>query len=410
MLKSYFKVAVIVIILFSIFVSIMSLSLFKYGCDNDCVLMKEEMVMPDFSWNYNTVKAVAATGIFPKEVEYVQMGKSWLWPMWHSPLYYYLSANIYHLALLTGSDPILLLHLFSILIISATNIAFYSFLKVLASKLGLGREFILYGLMLFVFLPTHLFVSLIVVGDPLFYFFMVLSLYMFLVFLGRFSLISALSLGSVLGLALLSSLGAVMLFIASSMILAIFLLKREWKHVILLMISLLTGSLIGIYPIIRNLLTFGTLYRLGDDLYPTKLRLLWRPFTAFWGGIFGGYDSIYYLVVLAVVLLTLLTLSGLLLSFRNKWLYFLLAIVIVNIVLGVQWNCNFLYLIQNSTCMVGVASMNRYFIGLEPAIAVYSSIAIMYLGNKSLLIRRLSPYFVIASALLFAIDFIAAFV
>jgi hypothetical protein len=60
--------------------------------------------------------------------------------------------------------------------------------------------------------------------------------------------------------------------------------------------------------------------------------------------------------------------------------------------------------------MVGVASMNRYFIGLEPAIAVYSSLALVYLGKKSLTIKRLSPYFVAASAILFIIDFIAAFV
>ena len=163
--------------------------------------------LPDFARNYQYIDYIASNFSLPKEVTVQVLDREKIQPFWHSPLYYCLAASLLTIAKFLNINELLALQIFSAFLIMLTNICFYFLLR----KLTKNEKLRIYALALFCFLPTHLFISLFIGSDPLYYLFLILSIYCLVKFNINPSKKNAVLLGIALAFALFSRIAAVIL-------------------------------------------------------------------------------------------------------------------------------------------------------------------------------------------------------
>lgn len=415
--NKYINTIVILILFSSFFVSIFPLFLqYKEIFNDEPHLLNEEILFSDFYWHYNTIKYVANHCVLPYDVPCDSDGgydgsKSDLEAPrkrlgWNNPLYYYLAAPAYLLALNLKFDPILSLHVFSVILNLFTNILFYFFLR----NLYLGKKFILYALSIFAFLPTHLFISLGIHNDVSFYLLFIFSLYTFSIFYKKRNLKSALLFGIAVGFTLLSKLSGIILTLAMIVYILLLYFKKEFSFRNKFILSFLISILFGSFPLIRNKLLFNNF--LGDQTFVTKSFYLWfKMFKVFWAGVDGGNSDLYFLIATSAILLTLFSIWGVFLIYKKKKLMvsgFLLICAFITIFLALHFACNFLKILTMNQC-IGRAVQNRFLIPLEPSVAVFSAVTLVRLSKQKYLNKPIL-LFIITISSLFVIDFIYAFI
>jgi len=391
-----FNLIVFLIILISLLTSLIAV----YSIDEK----ENDSLLPDFYRNYNTVKFVSEKGFMPKEIE---LNSDMKGVMDHKPLYYYLSAGL--LKVTKGLNEVKVLQYFSTFLIFLTNIIFYLFLKKIIKK----KKFIIYSLALFCFLPTHLFISLFVGPDPLFYFLFILSLYFFITLKQKKDIKSSLIFGFLLGLALLARVQGLIL-IASLFLYNLYLYLKKNKERNLFLVSLILSIIVGAYGVLRNYFLFGKLLVSASVLSTREkgINTFIRLFNSFWGGIYGGLNSIKILIIICVIILLLIFIFSLTKYFsslnKKDHLLFLSIICFLTLILIINLTCNFTTLITNFKC-IGNAAQNRYLIPFEPFISILIGFGLYKLENKKYL-KYLIPIFIILCCSLFAIDFIFALI
>lgn len=402
----------IIIISVSFLVSLCGIFLFPYcnGSPFDCIISRENL-LSDFYWHYNTIKDVAETGILPAKVE-ISPGVTR--PVWHGPLYYYLSAGVYLFAQVINLNDIILLHIFSAVITLFTNFIFFLLLKKL-SKYFKSKYFMIYSLSFFVFLPTALHLSLFIHPVVLFYFFFIISFYAYVRFIEEKNIKNAVILGILAGLGMLASLNAIIIPITIFVFLVIKHFKREYQERNLILISFCIPVLLSLFSLMRNYLLFNNFF--GDmhtsPYHKTLIKMITHTFTAFWGGIFGGIKLLYFPIGFIALTISLSAILGIVYFYYKKrqqdtGLYFLMLINLINTVIFINWGCGIVNFIKTLGC-VGEGIQNKYLAPFIPLIAIFSTMCLLKLQEKKYL-KKIIWVFISVSCILFVIDFIWALV
>lgn len=412
-LEKNLKKIILVLFIINVMVSFSSV-LLTLRCDGvfsqKCLYEKLIPLNSDFYWNYNTIKHVAQYGSFPKAsltgpalAEGAKM-----YEMWHSPLYYYLAAPVILLANILGISDILLLTIFSIIITILTSLMFLLIADHISRYLK-NKLFVLYSFTLFIFLPTHLFFSVSINDDVLFYFFALFSSFIYLKFMEKKTLKNAIFFGLIIGLTLLSKTSGLLFIVSIFFYVLLLQLKREYKERTLILISFLVSILIGVYPLIRNYILFGDFFFVGVyRAHRSILKSIIHLIRAYWGGIFGGLEGADIFVALIALILMFTTFYGVLTYFKSQKdlnLDFIILVGVLNLLIGLNYICGVIELIKTGQCM-GLGLQNRYFIFMNPVIAIFSSIALIKFNKKNLYILG----FLLFTSLLFSLDFLFAFV
>ena len=389
------KKAIIGILVLSLLISLYGIYLFSI---ND----KYIELLPDFYRNINTVNFVSEKGYIPREIEFIP-GSSEKGIMDHQPLYYYFTSLL--LKLTKDLNKVIVLQLFSTLMIFLTNIVFYLLLK----KLFREEKIQIYSLALFSFFPLHLYISMFIGPDPLFYLLFISFLYFFVVTKEKKEMKNALILGVFLGLVLLTRVYGVIL--ATTLFLYILYLHfKKNRERNLFLISLIFGLFIGAYGILRNYFIFGSLLASIPAPIPSDINTFIRLFNSFWSGVYGGLENIKILIGICVIILLILFFVNFIKNFKilNRNDLFLLLGVICFLTLMQVFNlqCNFLEFIQNFRCE-GDAGQNRYLIPFEAFFVIGMGFGLSKLGNRKIF-KYLIPVYVFVSCSLFAVDFIYA--
>lgn len=388
------KKIIIGILVASLLVSLYGVYLFSL---ND----KYIELLPDFHRNYNTVKFVSENWFMPEEIEFIP-GSEKKGVMDHQPLYYFLSGGL--LKIIGGGNDIIILQIFSVLTIFLTNIVFYLFLKETFKE----EKIQIYGLSLFSFFPLHLYVSMFISPDPLFYLLFILCLYFFVKLKKEKNIENALIFGFLLGLVLLTRVYGIIL-IASLIVYILFLHFKKNKEKNLFLIGLIVGSVVGAYGILRNYFIFGKLLASIPEPVKSDINTFIRLFNSFWSGVYGGLGSIKIFIIFLVIILLFIFIYNLIRYFKlmNKkdHLLFLSIVCFLTLIQAINLTCNFTGLIQNLEC-AGDAAQNRYLIPFEPFLAIIIGFGLFNLNRK--LYKYLVPIFVIVGCSVFAIDFIYA--
>jgi 4-amino-4-deoxy-L-arabinose transferase-like glycosyltransferase len=389
------KKEIIGILLVSLLISLSGVYLFSQN-------EKYVELLPDYVRNLNTVKYVTENGIMPKEIEN-RLDGSTKGIMDHRPTYYYLSAGLIKI---TGDlDETIVLQIFSVFIIFLTNILFYLFLRKVFNK----KKQIIYTLALFCFLPLHLFISMIIGPDPLFYLTFILSLYLFVVLKERKDFRSAVIFGLSVGLVLLTRVYGIIL-IAGLFIYTLYEYGRKSEERRLFLISSIVGGVFGSYGIFRNILVFGKFLPSVPDPISSNVHTFIRLFGGFWSGLYNGASSLRLLLIICVAILVLAFVIGFFKYYRtlNKkdHLLFLGIICSLFFLQAINLTCNFTGLINGNGC-AGDAAQNRYLIPFEPFLAIFIGFGFYNLGNRKLF-KYLIPIFVIMCLSVFSLDFIYA--
>ena len=215
-----------------------------------------------------------------------------------------------------------------------------------------------------------------------------------------------------MGLSMLSGLKGVVLPVALSLYLAILFLRKKYFKFKLFLYSLIVSIFIGSYQFIKNFLTFGSPF----GYWRTQSRYiihydwiqLYEVFRAYWGGIYGGNESINLILGILITILVLITIYSLISrNFGLKLnLDFVVLLGLIVILLIVNMTCNLTYFLKSFEC-IGATGQGRYLVPLNPVIAIFPSIVLASLKNNFL--KKLGFLFVFVLCTLFAFDFIWAF-
>lgn len=386
---------IIVILALSLLVSLYGIYLFN-------VNNKYIELLPDFYRNINTVDFVSENWYMPSEIEFIP-GSSEKGIMDHQPLYYYFASML--LKITKDLDKVIVLQVFSVLMIFLTNIIFYFLLK----KIFKEARIQIYSLVLFSFFPLHLYVSMFIGPDPLFYLLFISFLYFFFVTKDKKNMKSALILGIFLGLTLLTRVYGIVL-ITSLFLYVLYLHFKKSKDRNLFLTSVIVGGFLGAYGILRNYFVFGNLLASIPAPVPSDINTFIRLFNSFWSGVFGGLESIKILIGICVIILLIMFLFSFVKHFKilNRYDIYLLLVIICFLTLLQIFNlqCNFLEFIQNFRCG-GDAGQNRYLIPFEVFLALGMGFGLNKLENRKVF-KYLTPMFIIICCILFAVDFIYA--
>ncbi|MBI2105592.1 hypothetical protein HYT56_02010 [Candidatus Woesearchaeota archaeon] len=421
-LEEHFKLVIFFILAIAFIVSLLGIVIATNCNLNDaekCMLSKEYL-MPDFYWHYNTIRYVASYGEFPVVVMedcdagpagdiIIDEGECDPKDMYHSPLYYFTAAGIYKLINIFNINNLIALHISSIFIILITNVLFLLLSTEISKIYNLRKKFIVASLAIFSFLPVHLFHSVMIHDGVLFYPFLIATIYMFIKFSNQPSLKYSIFLGIFIGLSLLSFLAGLMSFIVVGLFLTFYLMQKKYYKSKLLSMSLIIGTVIGIYPIIRNIILYKN--PIGPFLsdfviHNTDISRFPFYFGAFWGGIYGGLNILFIPLALITLALTGLTIYGIVKYYQNnKGLNFMILIGLVTLFFLFQMTCNIFTLLKTGSC-IGTFGHGKYLVSLNPIIAIFSS---MVLINLKCFKKIVLPLVFLVS-ILFAVDFIFAFI
>ena len=233
----------------------------------------------------------------------------------------------------------------------------------------------------------------------MYYFVYSLIFYFFIRFAVNKNKKNAIIFGVFAGLGLLSRLSAIAIFIALAIYIIFKYFNRKYNEAKLLSYSLLTAIVIGGGVLIRNKILFDSPF--GDITSYFKERELFSGLAhlarGFWGGVYGGEEKIFFLVGLASITLIITTLVGIKKFYNNSDkinLNFLLLVPLVQFGLTVLLGCDPVYLIKNGVCF-GTQSAGRYFIPLDPIIAISSGLVFSQIK------KRMIPLIVIGISMIF---------
>jgi hypothetical protein len=357
--------------------------------------------MPDLYWHTNVIKYVSTYWSMPLEVESTKdggptgdtitgKGKG----VFHSPIYYYMAAVIYSL-----TNSFLALHIFSIVIMLITNILFLFFLKEFSKKIE-NKNFIIFALMLFVFLPIQLFTSLMIHPSVIYPPLLVLSLLLYIKAVNYPNKKNFIFLGIGVGILTLADLKGFVFPLALAFFNLYYLIKGKYKKFKLLTMSLIITAIVGSYTFIRNYIQFGNplgFWKTSQGyIYPHEFSKLLSYFPAFWGGIYGGSELIKPLLTILVIILTLITVYSII---KNRNLDLLVVMSFLTIILAFFMTCNIEYLI--SFACKGEIVHGRYLVIFNPLIAIFSSLIFIKKNKLGLL-------FIVLISILFSLDFLMA--
>lgn len=422
---------IFLIILVSFMLSLFGIYTLATSCKgtvSECLLQNEKY-FNDFHFQFNIIKYVSVYGFIPFEAVYWEDGgydgispessEAWRFHFYRAPLYFLLAGLVYSILRIIGVLPLLSLHILSTVIILVTNIFFFLFIKRVSNFIQMGKKrFILYALMLFVFLPPHLYIALGVQDDVLFYCFFVASLYAYVRLLEKKTKKAAILFGLFIGLSLLSRQSAITMVASLVLILGYYLIKKNYQLMKLYSISLFTSLVVGGFSFVRNKILFGSIfgdlltsYGNGPGPLENNLAVFLRGYRGFWGGIEGGNNNTYFLLVFVCLALTILTIYGLFVYKKeiNEKLKmnFLIVLFFIILLFAVDWACKLSIFLTTAKC-IGYAVQSRFIISLCPIIALLSSFSLINLEKRYKRLSKIVHFFVILTAVLFSIDFITA--
>lgn len=395
---------------------------------HDC-LLKNEDLFADFYYQYNTLKYTGIHGIFPSigipnDIDGGFDGASIYGKdtriIYHPPLYYYLSGFIYVFAKSINVNDLLILHIFSVVVSLFTNILFYFFIKKLSKYVSLNSQrFIIYSLVLFIFLPTPMHISLAIQSEGLFYLSIIASLLIYLHFLEHKTVKNALYLGLIAGSTLLIHMEGLVIIAALFVYTVKLYIEKKQKDKKLISLSLIIASVLGAIPMIRNQLLTGHVY--GDALsrsittynFPELFYKVYTGVRAFWAGIYGGLPLIGPLLFLIALLLTLLAIIGLVLYFKSIRkrvdLDFIILTYVFTAFLLFTTLCWIFSLLKTGTCY-GRGIQNRYALPFATMIPLFSTIALIKFQDKKPYLKYSIYFSLVLTCLVFIIDFISALI
>lgn len=411
-MKEDFFAYIIIILAFTIPL-ILLVNLSFCDLDSDECLLRIEPLMPDFYWHHNIIKYVASHGDFPDYVlGYEDGGESGdslygkTKPVLHSPLYYYIAAGVLILSKKFSLNPLLNLHILSLLFTLVANIFFYFFTKKISAGMYKKNRFTISAIALSVFLPINLYMGLAIHNHAFFYAMAMLSLYLFALFNEKNSLFMALAFGIILGVSLLSNLIGITLLVALLIYIAYIIHGREFNEARLLIISLLIGSFIGAFVLARNYILFGEFIWAG--LFEPVTRnafVLLHVLTSYFGGVYGRIPFIFPLAGLASLFVLIVSVFG----FFNplmwkKDLQYIWIIGILTLIFGFNTVCSVFSFFKTFSCTGNIVH-GRYFLLANPLLILFfSSGFARFIKNKKIF------YFILALiCTLYLIDFMYAF-
>ena len=233
-----------------ILILLISLSIYSYPVINSYkegnTIEKEIKLSSDLYWHFNTIKYVANTWNLPREVQTNSdagingdLSKENIRSMFHSPLYYFLGGFVYNLS---PGKGLLLLEFLSVVLMICANIFFFLSLKKISNYFENEKSFVTYSLIIFAFLPVHLYHSGFIHNDIMYYFVYSLIFYFFIRFAVNKNKKNAIIFGVFAGLGLLSRLSAIAIFIALAIYIIFKYFNRKYNEAKLLSYSLLLSN------------------------------------------------------------------------------------------------------------------------------------------------------------------------
>lgn len=409
-----------IILLLGFIIPLFTLVFISYcdeGTTTNC-LLKVEPLMPDFYWHYNIIKFIAAHGSFP---DYVVIHKDGgddgvsedgeMKAVFHGPTYYYLGAGVLIISKALKIDSLLTLHIFSLILMLIGNFIFFLLFKKLSKYIRNKKQFIIYATSLSVFLPLHLYAGIAIHNYSLFYLLAILSFYLYTIFLENKTLKNSILLGIALGLCLLTSIGGLLLIV----VLAIHYLYDYYKKIEernLLLTSLIIGIIIGSYTHIRNYILFndliwGGINNFGERSFLTILRAM----SSYFGGIYGGYDLFFPLIISASIIIIIVAIFGALKSkLWKKEFNFIWMVGLLVILLGINTTCDIFYLwhfINNFSCIGANLIHGRYFFLAGPMLILFFSIGFVNILIEKIYIKYIILWLI---CLVYLLDFIFALI
>jgi hypothetical protein len=393
-----------IILALGFIVSLMGL-LIASNCDKnvEACLLEKEYLMPDFHWHTNTIKYVADHGVLPEKILASSVEEGAIKNVMHAPLYYYLGAGVFLISENIGISPIFGLHFFSIILMLITNIFFFLLVKSLFKHSKNRKQLIIIATSLFVFLPINLYVSLAIHNHSLFYLFMILSFYCYNNFLENKTVKNSIFLGLSLGFTVLSSLMGLPLMLALGFI--VLINYKKLRENILLVLSLFIGTIVGSFTLIRNYLLFGSPVWGGivDSLRTRSFSVIPHLIQSFFGGVYGGYDGIYFLVLISSLFIILISFIGM--FYLKKRMHFMLLMSLFTSILSLHTLCNLVYLLQG-VCF-GDIIHGRYLLGIVPILSIFFSLGLVRVLKRR---NELIYAILIVICLAYSFDFVYAFI
>ena len=382
------------------------------GSIDNCLLEKEPL-MPDFYWHYNIVKYVASHWDFPDYVlgyedagEFGDSLDGKTKPVLHGPLYYYITAGALILSKRFSLNPLLNLHILSLLSTLVANIFFYLFTKKISAGMYKKNQFIISAVALSVFLPINLYMGLAVHTHAFFYAIAMLSLYLLTLFNEKNSLSMALIFGTVLGISVLSSLIGITLLAGLLLYIAYIIYRKEFDEARLLLVSLIVGSAIGSIVLARNYFLFGEFIWAGlFEPVKRNVFVLLHVVTAYFGGVYGRIPFVFPLVALASLFILIISAFGFLNSkMWRKEFIFIWLVGFLTLAFGFNTVCNVFSFVKTFSCTGNIVH-GRYFLLANPLLVLFfSSGFVRLIRNKKIF------YLILALiCILYLVDFMYAF-
>ena len=412
---------IIIGLIFGFIVSIIGL-LFMASCPKnsitDCLIEKEDL-MPDFYWHINTIKYVAANWVLPFQVsEYADLNYEWgLKNVIHAPLYYYIGAVLWNLSEILEINSLFILHLLSILLMLLANVLFFLLVKKVSRHMNFKKQFIIISTLMFIFFPLNLYLSLVIHNHVLFLIFFILSFYLYSKSLENKDLKTSLFLGLSLGFGLLSSLMILPLFLAILFYTFLNYFFNKDKGLKFILFSLVLGSIIGSFTLIRNYLLYGDLVWGGviASLQKRNFFTLVRVVKAFFSGAYGGYQTISPLIFIVSILIIAISIYGFFIwiveerkrRFRANAIGLVFLTGIITLVLSFHTVCNLGPLFKDFICFGGDLIHGRHLLPIVPGVVVSFAIGLTNLFKKHNFLRYI---LVIIICLLYSLDFLYTFI
>lgn len=423
-IKKFRKKEIIIILLLALGFLIPLVSLFSMTlCDapsiNECLLKKSNL-FSDFFLHYNTMQYIANYGGYPFTVSEL-VGGNWVQGRnYHAPLYHYFGAFLYWFAKKINISDLFLIYFSSTLCLLFVNLFFFFNIKQISKWIygGYNKDFIIYALAVFLFLPVHLQAGIGLKNDTIALLFYMMAIFYYLKLLEFKEAKYSIYLGIILGLGLLTRMDSLAILVGFAFQMIFFHFKKENKMRNNLFKSVLLGSIIGLGTFIKNLVLYNNV--LGDVTIEAARSTLYTPYTffrvfrAYWGGIFGGNEHIKLILGLFIIILCLLIVLGLVLYFkkhRNNALDIFLMITASTFIMLFFFMCDISNLVLQGVCQ-GSIVQGRHFIVLNPFVAILVGIVLikikMTIKNKKL--KVIPSIFIVMLSLLFIIDFLSAIV
>ena len=379
----------------------------------DCLIEKEDL-MPDFYWHINTIKYISSNWELPYQIsEYKDESQGGLKDVIHGPLYYFIGAGLWSLSMKIGVNPLIILHLFSIFLTLIANILFFLLIKRVSKDTNFKKQFILVSILIFIFFPLNLYISLIIHNHALFLMLLIFSFYLYSRSLEQRNLRNSCFLGISLGLGLLSSSMIIPLFLAIFIYTFLNYIFKKDRNIRFIALSLILGFIIGFFTLIRNYLLYGNPIwgRVIATLQERSFFNLVRVGKAFFSGAYGGFPLIVNLISIISIFITIISVYGFFCwinkergrKFKEANVTSLIFLTgIITLVLSFHSVCNLYSLLNNFICLGGDMIHGRHLLPIVPSISISFALGLTKLFRK----RRLIACILMIIIILYSLDFL----